>query len=38
MSETSSRRSPATSSIWSWMWAMRSKFTVLERRTMPITV
>jgi hypothetical protein len=35
--ETSSSRSPGTKVIRSWRWAMRSKFTVDERRTMPIT-
>ena len=37
MREISSRRSPATSETLSWMWAMRSKLSVDERRTMPMT-
>ena len=37
MSETSSSRSPATRVRRSWMWAIRSKVTVDERRTMPTT-
>ena len=37
MSEASSSRSPATSVSRSWMWAIRSKLTVLDRRTMPMT-
>ena len=41
MSEASSSRSPddvyGSSTTRSWRWAMRSKFVVLERRTMPIT-
>src|SRR3954447_18468783 len=36
--ETSSSRSPATRLSRSWMWAIRSKFTVLLRRTMPTTL
>ena len=37
MSETSSSRSPATRVTRSWMWAMRSNVTVLDRRTIPTT-
>ncbi len=35
--DTSSSRSPGTKVMRSWMWAMRSKFTVELRRTMPMT-
>ena len=35
--DTSSSRSPGTKVILSWRWAMRSKLTVEDRRTMPIT-
>ena len=37
MIEPSSRTSADTRVNLSWIWAMRSKFTVLERRSIPTT-